>query len=109
MTDWGFLLLGAYIVLGATHRLTRRQAGTVALALTAIVIAAALVQYTHSQPSDKYIPYVDATVYQTGRPATPVNGGTATTEDVTGVQPANWFTTNHNPNLGGGSSDGGGD
>jgi hypothetical protein len=107
MTEWGMLLLCAYIALGATGRLTRRQAGAAALVLTAVVIAVAMVSYTRSTPTDKYIPDVDATVYQTGRPVPPLNGDTSTTEDVTGVQPANWFTTNHS-NKGGGSGDGGG-
>ena len=71
MTEWGMLLLCAYIALGATRRLTRRQAGAAALALTIIVIAAAMVSYSSSTPTDKYIPFVDATVYATGRPAPP--------------------------------------
>jgi hypothetical protein len=108
MTEWGMLLLCAYIALGATGRLTRRQAGTVALALTVTVIGVAMVSYSRSTPQDKYIPFVDATVYQTGRPSQTSTQPFSTREDVTGVQAANWFTTNHNSTASGGSSAGGG-
>ena len=60
MTEWGMLLLCAYIALGATGRLTRRQAGRAAVALTVIVIAVAMVEYSSTTPTDKYIPNVDA-------------------------------------------------
>jgi hypothetical protein len=96
MTEWGMLLLCAYIALGATGRLTRRQAGRAALALTVVVIGVAMVSYSRSTPTDKYIPFVDATVYQTGREPLPGTGGPPSTEDVTGVKAATWFTTDHN-------------
>jgi hypothetical protein len=97
------LLLCAYIALGATSRLTRRQAGYAAAAATAVVIAIAMLGYSRGTPRDKYIPNLDSAVYATGRPppsyAVPPNS-----EDVTGVKPANWFSTNHTPlvNNGGG-------
>jgi len=100
MTHWGILLLCAYMALGATHRLTQRQAGAAALAVTVIVIAVALVGYASHTPTDKYIPFVDAPVYGTGQPPPPGIGSTATSEDVTGVKAANWFTTDHNASGG---------
>jgi hypothetical protein len=102
MTEWGMLLLCAYIALGATSRLTRRQAGRAALVLTAVVIAAAMVQYSSSTPTDKYIPNTDAGVYASGRPPLPYVPTSPNSEDVTGVTAANWFTTDHTPIGGGG-------
>jgi hypothetical protein len=102
MTEWGMLLLCAFIALGATGRLTRRQAGRAAFGLTVIVIAAALVSYKASTPTDKYIPNVDSLVYATGRPPPPNPGTLATSEDVTGVKAATWFNTAHKPLVGGG-------
>ena len=99
MTQWGMLLLCAYIALGATSRLTRRQAGRAAFALTVVVIAAAMIQYSSTTPVDKFIPNLDSPVYATGRPPEPAP---STSEDVTGVKPANWFTTNHAPITSGG-------
>jgi hypothetical protein len=104
------LLLVAYIALGATGRLTWRQAGFVSLGLTAIVIAAVMVSYSTTTPTDKYIRALDATVYATGNPYSQ----TATTpEDLSGVKAATWSTTDHSAAAntmpsGGGSSDGGG-
>jgi hypothetical protein len=97
MTEWGMGLLCAYIALGATGRLTWRQAGRVALGLTVIVVAVAMVTYTRSTPTDKYIPSVDATVYSTGDTA-PKAGGLPSTEDHTGAKAATWFTTDRSFN-----------
>src|SRR4051794_26040903 len=94
MTQWGMLLICAYIALGATSRLTRRQAGRAALALTVVVIAVAMVKYSSSTPTDKYIPGFDSPLYATGRPPQPFES-TPTSEDVTGARPATWFTTDH--------------
>ena len=88
MTPWGGLLLCAYIALGATHRVSRRRAGQLALVLTLVVVGYAMVGYMRSTPTDKYYTHVDATVYATGQPAPALDSNTATTEDVTGVQPA---------------------
>jgi cell division protein FtsN len=116
MTQWGMLLLCAFIALGATSRLTRRQAGRAALALIVVVIAAAIVSYKTSTPTDKFIPFSDAQVYATGRPPQPGSSsnpqpGTGSspnpTEDVTGVKAATWFTTVHS-NSGSGSNNAGG-
>lgn len=109
MTQWGMLLLVAYIVLGATRRVTWRQAGGISLVLTIIVIAVALVGYTRSTPTDQYIPAIDSTIDQTGAPLmAPLPGtGFITTEDHTGLKAANWFTTDHN-GTGSGNSGGGG-
>jgi hypothetical protein len=92
MTEWGMGLLCVYIALGATGRLTWRQAGRVALGVTVIVVAVAMVSYTRSTPTDKYIPSVDATVYSTGNTAA-TSGSPPTTEDQTGVKAATWLTT----------------
>src|SRR5947209_18138395 len=108
MTQWGVLLLCAYIALGATSRLTRRQAGRAAAALTAIVIAVALVEYSGPTPTDKYIPNIDSAVYGTGRAPVPGPQTPAASEDVTGVSAANWFNTDHRPFLMGSGSNGGG-
>jgi len=97
MTQWGMLLLCAYIALGATSRLTRRQAGRAAVALTVIVIAVALNSYSNTTPIDKYIPGFDSPVYATGRQPRTAPGTSTKTEDVTGVKPATWFTTDHRP------------
>ena len=91
-------MICAYIALGATGRLTRRQAGRAALVLTAIVGAVVMVSYLNTTPKDDYIRAIDATVYQTGREPP---GGIPTTEDVTGAQAATWFTTNHSANWSG--------
>lgn len=106
MTAWGMFLLVAYIALGATSRLTRRQAGRVAAALTVIVIAGAMAVYSSTTPTDKYIPAIDSSVYATGRPPLPGPGTSPASEDVTGVQAANWFSTDHRPLVSG--SGGGG-
>jgi hypothetical protein len=105
MTEWGMLLLCAFIALGATSRLTRRQAGRAAFVLTVIVIAVAIVSYKSSTPQDKYIPSVDSLVYATGRPPPET---TSTSEDVTGVQAATWFNTAHKPLVGASGGSGGG-
>lgn len=107
MTQWGMLLLCAYIALGATGRLTRRQAGRAAFALTVVVIALALVQYSSTTPTDKYIPNVDAGVYENGQLPQTGTGTLATSEDEGGAQAATWFSTDHRP-LVGGSGGGGG-
>lgn len=108
MTEWGMLLLCAFIALGATGRLTWRQAGRVALGLTVIVVAFAMGTYSSTTPTDKYIPSVDATVYATGNPASDATS----TENLAGVKAATWSTTDHsNSDLstaGGSSGDGGG-
>ena len=106
MTEWGMLLLCAYIALGATGRLTSRQAGRVAAALTIGVIAIAMVKYSTTTPTDKYIPNSDSSVYATGSPSLPGPGNPSTSEDVAGITPATWFNTDHNPVTG--SSGGGG-
>jgi hypothetical protein len=97
MTEWGMLLLCAYIALGATNRLTQRQAGGAALVLTVVVIAAVMVHEKTTTPTDRYIKALDATVYATGNPAE--NTGPPTTEDQTGVKAATWVTTDHNPGV----------
>jgi hypothetical protein len=101
MTQWGMLLLCAYIALGATGRLTRRQAGRAALALTVVVIAVAMAHYSSSTPKSKYIPGVDSWVYESGPPALP-GPESPTSLDVTGAKPATWFTTDHRPLVSGG-------
>ncbi len=88
MTSWGAFLLCSYIALGASSRVSRRQAGRLALVVTAVVVAIAMVSYTHSTPTDKYYRDVDSTVYATGQPAPALDQNTATTEDETGVQAA---------------------
>ena len=102
MTEWGMLLLCAYIALGATSRLKRRQAGLAAAALTVIVIAVAMTEYSSSTPTDKYIPNTDSLVYATGRQPPPGSVLPSTSEDVTGAQAATWFSTDHKPVGGGG-------
>jgi hypothetical protein len=104
MTEWGMGLLCAYIALGATGRLTWRQAGRVAFVLTAIVLAVVVVQYSSITPTDKYVKSVDATVYATGNPA---SDQVPSLENLTGVQAATWSDTDHSGELIG-SSDGGG-
>jgi hypothetical protein len=94
MTQWGMLLLCAYIALGATSRLTRRQAGRAAAALTVIVVAVALLEYSSTTPTGKYIPGSDSSVYATGRAPQPFES-TPTGLDVTGAKPATWFSTVH--------------
>jgi hypothetical protein len=91
------LLLCAYIVLGVTTRLTRRQAGGAAVAVTIVVIAVAMHGYLTSTPQDKYIPFVDSGVYATGRPAPVSPENLSTSEDVTGANAATWFSTDHSP------------
>jgi hypothetical protein len=110
VTQWGMLLLVAYIVLGATRRVTWRQAGGIGLALTIVVIAAALVSYSRSTPTDLYIPAIDSTIDQTGATLVPPLPGTGfiTTEDHTGLKAANWFSTDHSPGAQVGSGGGGG-
>jgi hypothetical protein len=102
MTEWGMLLVCAYIALGATGRLTRRQAGRAAFALTVVVIVAAVIGYRASTPVDKYIPMTDATIYRTGRPPPPTFPPQSITEDQTGATAATWFTTDHGASGGGG-------
>jgi hypothetical protein len=102
MTQWGMLLLCAYIALGATGRLTRRQAGCAAAALTVIVIGVAMAKYSNTTPTDKYIPATDSSVYATGAPALTPPGTPSTAEDVTGAKPATWFSTAHEPVVNGG-------
>jgi len=97
MTEWGMLLLCAYIALAATSRLTQRQAGAAALALTVVVLAVVMLQYRSATPQDKYIKALDATVYATGNPAE--NTGPPTTEDQSGVTAATWLTTDHTPGV----------
>jgi hypothetical protein len=95
------LLLCAYIALGATSRLTRRQAGGAALGVTVVVVAVAMAHYSSSTPTSKYIPFVDSWVYEYGPPALP-GPESAISLDVTGAKPATWFTTDHRPLVGGG-------
>lgn len=101
MTQWGMLLLCAYIALGVTSRLTRRQAGRAAAALTVVVIAAAIVQYSSSTPTTKYIPGIDSWVYATGPSPLPAPQSSIS-EDVTGAKAATWFSTDHRPLASGG-------
>ncbi|HTU31237.1 MAG TPA: hypothetical protein VMF07_17735 [Solirubrobacteraceae bacterium] len=106
MTEWGMLLLCAYIALAATNRLTQRQAGGAALALTIVVVSVVMLHYRSATPTDKYIRSLDATVYLTGNPFE--NTGPPTTEDQSGVQAATWLTTDHTPgDLIGNTGDGG--
>jgi hypothetical protein len=99
MTQWGMLLLCVYIALGATSRLTRRQAGRAAVAVTVVVIAVAMAEYSSTTPTDKYIPMEDSSVYETGPPALPAPE-TSISEDVTGAKSATWFSTDHSPIAG---------
>lgn len=108
MTEWGMLLLCAYIALGATDRLTRRQVGGAAVALTVIVISVAMVMYSTSTPVDKYIPYTDAPVYGSGVAPNWGLGVSANSENVAGAKAANWFTTDHSPLAADAGSGGGG-
>ena len=111
MTEWGMLLLCAYIALGATGRLTWRQAGGAAFAVTVIVIGLVLVNYSSTTPTDKYVRSVDATVYATGNEyQARSSGAPPTTEDLTGVTAATWLTTDHSASAtdSDGSNDGGG-
>ena len=105
MTEWGMLLLVAFIALGATDRLKWRQAGAAALGLTVIVIAAVMVSYSTSTPHDKYIRSIDATVYATGNPA---SDATPSTEDLSGVQAATYSNTDHSASAAEAGSSGGG-
>jgi hypothetical protein len=98
MTEWGMLLLCAFIVLGATDRVTWRQAGAIALGLTVVVIGVAVMSYRAATPTDKYIPSIDATVYATGNPALSAKNSLL---NFSGVKAANWFTTNHSQGGGG--------
>jgi hypothetical protein len=107
MTEWGMLLLCAYIALAATNRLTQRQAGAAALALTVVVVAVVMVHYRSTTPQDKYIRALDATVYLTGNPAQNT-GGPPTTEDQSGVRAATWLTTDHSPGAIAGNTGSGG-
>jgi hypothetical protein len=95
------ILLCGYIALGVTGRLTRRQAGRAAVAFTVIVITVAMVMYSRSTPTDNYIQQADSSVYLFGRAPQGIPDSTPT-EDVTGVKPANWFTTDHSGITGGG-------
>jgi hypothetical protein len=92
MTEWGMLLLCAYIALGATGRLTWRQAGAAGFGLTVIVIAVVMLSYSTTTPTDKYIRSIDATVYATGNRA---SDATPSTENLSGVQAAIYANTDH--------------
>lgn len=105
MTEWGMLLLCAFIVLGATDRLKWRQAGVAALGLTVIVIAVVMVGYSTTTPTDKYIPKIDATVYATGNPA---SNGIPSAENLSGVKAATWSTIDHSAGAALAGSDSGG-
>jgi hypothetical protein len=107
MTEWGMLLLCAYIALAATSRLTQRQAGGAALVLTVVVIGIVMLQYRSATPADKYIRALDATVYATGNPAQTTTGP-PTTEDQSGVRAATWLTTDHTPGVIAGNAGAGG-
>jgi hypothetical protein len=114
MTQWGMLLICVYIGLGAAGRLTWRKAGRIALGVTTVVIAAAIVSYMHTTPTDKYYRNVDASVYATGYPyGTPTTSSpigtpsSQSTEDTTGVQPANYKNTVAGIPAAGSSSNGG--
>lgn len=98
MTQWGMALLVVFVALGATNRLTWRQAGGVGLVLTVIVIGAVLVRYSTTTPADQYIPAIDSTIDQTGyaAQAPPLQGLPApSTENHLGLQGATWGTTDH--------------
>jgi hypothetical protein len=103
MTQWGMLLLCAYIALGVTSRLTRRQAGRAAVALTVVVIAVALAEYSSSTPTSKYIPGTDSWVYATGAPPLP-GPESPISENVTGAKATTWFNTDHRGLASGGGS-----
>lgn len=97
MTQWGMLLLCAFIALGV-GRATWRKAGHLAFVLIVVVLTVVMVGYLHSTPLDKYIPSIDDSVYATGKPPTVINDpNAATDEDVTGVTAATWATTDHTP------------
>lgn len=98
MTEWGMLLLCAFIALGATDRITWRRAGFVGLGLTVVVIGYAVTSYRATTPTDKYIPSIDATIYATGNWARDAKNSTL---NFSGVKAANWFTTNHSQGGGG--------
>ena len=115
MTQWGMLLLCAYIALGATRRLTWRKSGHIALLVTVLVVAGAFFSYSSRTPTDQYIPSIDATVYATGAqvepPPTQGSGATPTIENLSGVKAATWSTTDHSTSglgTGSDSSDDGG-
>lgn len=97
MTQWGMLLLCAYIMLGVSGRVSLRKAGRIGLLLTGIVMTVVVIGYSSKTPKDKYIRSIDATVYATGNtyPVGWGNGTTATqsTEDTTGIKAASWETT----------------
>jgi hypothetical protein len=107
MTEWGMLLLCAYIALAATSRLTQRQAGGAALVLTVAVIGVVMLHYRSATPTDNYIRALDATVYATGNPEEP-STGPPTTEDQSGVRAATWLTTDHTPGAIAGNTGAGG-
>ncbi len=98
-------LLCAYIALGATGRLTWRQAGRLGFVLTVVVITVAMLSYSSKTPTDKYVKSVDATVYATGNPA---SDQVPSLENLTGVQAATWSTTDHSSTAISGSGGAGG-
>jgi hypothetical protein len=106
MTQWGMLLLCVYISLGV-GRATRRKAGRIALVVTAIVIGAVIISYKHKTIVDDYAPSIDAPVYATGIQTTSATQSPTAQEDVSGVKPANFGTTNK-ASLTGGAGGGGG-
>ena len=78
MTQWGMLLLCVYIALGVSRSTTRRQAGRIALVLTAVVIGVVMISYTTSGPS------VPTPTLSDNIPTT--TNGKPSTEDTAGRQ-----------------------
>lgn len=88
MTQWGMLLLCMFIVLGV-GRTSWRKAGTIALLFTVIVLGVATTSYMHSTPHGTYINDVDASIYATGNIDRGVHPNSHSTEDTSGIVPAN--------------------
>lgn len=45
MTNWGYILMAAFVALGLTERLTWRKASRYAVILTAVLMVAAFANY----------------------------------------------------------------
>lgn len=108
MTQWGMLLLCVFIALGVS-RTSWRKAGRLALVMTTIVIAVAMLSYMHSTPHGTYVKDVDAPIYATGNIDSGVHPNSHSTEDTSGIVPANSGTessiglTGNTGTAGGGS------
>jgi hypothetical protein len=76
VTQWGMLLMCAYIALGVSST-TRRKAGRLAMVITAIVITAALASYLRSTPAG-----TGGSVGSTGSSLSQPNTGVSTARAV---------------------------